>query len=228
MTISVIIPTLNEESTIADTLAHLTSLSLSDVSLEILVVDGGSQDQTQAIIGEQARLIVSAPGRAYQMNAGAEEAVGDVLLFLHADTLLPDNALHEIRDALSNPDIVAGRFDARTDCDTGLLWIVCRMVSLRSRLTGIATGDQAIFIRRETFRAMGGYAEIPLMEDVELSRRLKQQGSIATLTSCVTTSARRWQSDGILQTIVLMWTFRFLFFVGIDPHRLKKLYKDIR
>ena len=228
MTISVIIPTLNEASTIAQTLEHLHTLPHDGITLEVLVVDGGSQDQTQTIVGNHARMLMSSPSRARQMNAGASEAIGDVLLFLHADTRLPETALQDIRGALSNPGMVGGRFDARTDHDAGLLWIVCRMVSLRSRLTRIATGDQAIFVRRAVFRSMGGYADIPLMEDVELSRRLKTQGSIATLRSCVTTSARRWQADGILYTILLMWTFRFLFFVGVDPYRLKKLYQDIR
>ena len=228
MTISVIIPTLNEASTIAQTLEHLRTLPRNGITLEVFVVDGGSQDGTQTLVGDHARVLISTPGRARQMNAGAQEATGDVLLFLHADTLLPETGLRDIRDALSDPDIVGGRFDARTDCDSGLLWVVCRLVSLRSRLTRIATGDQAIFVRRETFRSMGGYADIPLMEDVELSCRLKTQGSIATLRSCVTTSARRWKTDGILYTIFLMWTFRFLFFLGVNPYRLKKLYKDIR
>ena len=228
MTISVIIPTLNEEFTITQTLEHLHALPHDGVTLEVLVVDGGSQDKTHILVGDRARVLMSTPSRARQMNAGASEATGEVLLFLHADTLLPTTALQDIRDALSDPGIVGGRFDARTDCDTGLLWMVCRMVSIRSRLTRISTGDQAIFVRRGIFRSMGGYADIPLMEDVELSRRLKAQGSIATLRSCVTTSARRWQNDGILYTIFLMWTFRFLFFVGVDPYRLKKLYKDIR
>ena len=228
MTISVIIPTLNEASTIAQTLEHLRTLPRNGITLEVFVVDGGSQDGTQTLVGDHARVLISTPGRARQMNAGAQEATGDVLLFLHADTLLPATAFQDIRDALSDPGMVGGRFDARTDHDTGLLWIVCRMVSLRSRLTRIATGDQAIFVRRDVFHSMGGYADIPLMEDVELSRRLKTQGSIAALRSCVTTSARRWQTDGVLYTILLMWTFRFLFFVGVDPSRLKKFYQDIR
>jgi len=228
VTISVIIPTLNEESTIARTLEHLHALPHDEITLEVLVVDGGSQDETQTLVGKHARVISSAPSRARQMNIGATEATGDVLLFLHADTLLPATGLQDIRDVLSDPAIVGGRFDARTDHDAGLLWVVCRLVSLRSRLTRIATGDQAIFVRRSIFQSMGGYADIPLMEDVDLSHRLKTHGSIATLRSCVTTSARRWKTDGILYTILLMWTFRFLFFLGVNPFRLKKLYKDIR
>lgn len=228
MTISVIIPTLNEASIIAQTLEHLCALPHDGITLEVLAVDGGSQDQTPIIAAEYVRVLSSAPSRAGQMNAGAHEAAGDVLLFLHADTLLPETAFQDIRDALSDDSIVGGRFDARTDHDVGLLWIVCRMVSLRSRLTRIATGDQAIFVRRDIFRSMEGYAEIPLMEDIDFSRRLKTYGFIATLRSCVTTSARRWQATGILQTVFLMWIFRLLFFVGVDPHRLKQLYKDIR
>ncbi len=228
VTISVIIPTLNEASTIAKTLEHLHALPQHGLILEVFVVDGGSHDQTQILVGDRARVLVSVPSRGGQMNTGAQEATGDVLLFLHADTRLPETALQDIFNALCDPDMVGGRFDARTDCDTGLLWIVCRMMSVRSRLTRISTGDQAIFVRRSIFQSMGGYADIPLMEDVELSRRLRAQGSIATLRSYVTTSARRWKKDGILYTILMMWTFRFLFFVGINPRLLKQLYKDIR
>ena len=228
MTISVIIPTLNEETSIPRTLQHVHALPHNGITLEVLVVDGESQDQTLERVDGHTRVLISVPSRAGQMNVGAKEARGDVLLFLHADTLLPNTAFEDVREALSNPCIVGGRFDARTDHDAGLLWIVCRMVSLRSRLTRIATGDQAIFVRRAIFQSMGGYADIPLMEDVEFSRRLKTQGSIATLRSCVITSVRRWQTDGVLQTILLMWTFRFLFFVGLDPYRLKQLYKNIR
>ncbi len=228
VTISVIIPTLNEESTIDQTLAFIYASTNDGITLEVLVVDGGSQDQTQTLVRDRARVITSAPSRAGQMNVGAREATGDVLLFLHSDTLLPKTAFQDIRDALSDPAIIGGRFDARTDHDTGLLWIVCRMVNLRSRLTRIATGDQAIFVRRDVFQSMGGYADIPLMEDIDLTRRLKTQGAIAMLQSCVITSARRWKTDGVVYTILLMWIFRFLFFIGIAPERLKQLYKDIR
>ena len=228
MIVSIIIPTLNEESTITQTLNHLHRLPHHGIAIEVLVVDGGSQDQTCALVRNQTRLLHSSPSRSTQMNVGAQEATGDVLLFLHADTLLPQTAFLDICNALADPNIVGGRFDARTNHDVGLLWIVCRMASLRSRFTGIATGDQAIFIRRTVFQSMGGYANIPLMEDVELSCRLKRQGAIAALQSCVITSARRWNTNGVLYTISLMWLFRFLFFIGVDPKHLQKLYSDTR
>ena len=228
MTVSIIIPTLNEETTIAQTLQHLHTLPRHGIALEILVVDGGSRDQTLALVNSPTRILSTSPSRAKQMNTGAEEALGEILLFLHADTLLPNTALQDMQTALSNPSIVGGRFNARTDHDVGLLWLVCQMVNFRSRVTRIATGDQGIFVRRSVFHSMGGYADIPLMEDIDFSRRMKAEGSIATLKSCVITSARRWKTNGILQTIFLMWAFRLLFFIGFHPKTLKRLYSDIR
>ena len=227
MTLSVIIPTLDEERTIRETLARLQRAAFT----EILVVDGGSGDGTVALVSEAAtgaRLLTAPRGRARQMNAGATAATGDVLVFLHADTLLPPTAADDIRAALSDPDVVGGRFDARLDRDRGLYRLVSRMMNWRSRLTGIATGDQAIFVRRNVFEAIGGFPDIPIMEDVAFSKRLKQMGRVAALRSCVVTSARRWERHGPVRTVLLMWGLRLLFFLGVSPERLHRLYSDVR
>ena len=227
MILSVIIPTLNEERTICATLARLQPPAVS----EVLVVDGGSRDGTLAHVAAAvptAKILTPPAGRARQMNAGAAAASGDVLLFLHADTLLPATAPDDIRAAFTDPRIVGGRFDARLDRDQGILWVISRMMNWRSRLTGIATGDQAIFVRRTVFEAIGGFPDIPIMEDVAFSARLKRAGRVAALRSCVVTSARRWERHGAFRTILLMWKLRLLYFLGVSPDRLKHLYVDAR
>jgi rSAM/selenodomain-associated transferase 2 len=227
MTISVIVPALNEALTLPSTLAQLNHPAFT----EVIVVDGGSQDGTLAsavLAAPTARLLTAPAGRARQMNVGAAAAKGTVLLFLHADTLLPTTAADDITAALADPLVVGGRFDARLNPDRGLLWAVGRMMSWRSRVTGIATGDQAIFVRRNVFEEFGGFPEIPLMEDVAFSGRLKRAGRIANLRSCVMTSGRRWEQHGPLRTIFLMWMLRLLYFLGVSPDRLKQLYGDAR
>src|ERR1051325_1998685 len=186
MRISVIIPVLNEAGNIP---AILSGLRRNPAG-ELLIVDGGSTDLTREVcaeLGVPARC--SPPGRAAQMNFGARYATGDVLLFLHADTRLPPSAFGDIRKALQDPRCIGGRFDVKLDSDRSLLKVVGRMISLRSRLSKVSTGDQGIFIRRKTFEAIGGYPEIPLMEDIVLSRAMKRIGRVACLRSCVVTSA---------------------------------------
>jgi rSAM/selenodomain-associated transferase 2 len=224
MTISVIIPTLNEGQNIRATLAKLHHPAFS----EILAAEGGSQDGTAALTAPVAKVLTAPRGRAKQMNTGASTASGDVLLFLHADTLLPPTAADDIIAALADPRVVGGHFNARITPDRGLLWLVGRMMSWRARLTGIATGDQAIFVRRHVFEKLGGFPDIALMEDIAFSRRLKRSGRVATLRSCVMTSGRRWEQHGVARTILLMWWLRLLFFLGVSPGRLKRLYGDAR
>jgi rSAM/selenodomain-associated transferase 2 len=158
------------------------------------------------------------------MNAGARHARGDVLLFLHADTRLPDGALEAIARALADPKVVGGRFDVRFDSPRPIMRVVAWLMNRRSRLTGIATGDQGIFVRRAVFEALGGYADIPLMEDIELSRRLKRRGRLAALPLRATTAARKWEREGAACTIALMWGLRLLYFVGASPARLHRWY----
>lgn len=221
--LSVIIPVLDDAEEVA---ACLTALSARPPDVEVIVVDGGSLDGTPILVEGFGfpRLLRSDPGRARQMNAGAAGAGGAVFLFLHADTRLPPDAFAALAEALADPAVVGGRFDVRLASDRPIFRLVEALMNLRSRWTGIATGDQAIFARREAFEAIGGYPDIPLMEDVELSKALKRVGRLACLRARVRTSARKWERDGVLRTILLMWTLRSLHFIGVDPHRLHRLY----
>lgn len=225
MSVSVVIPVLDEGKTIASTLEALRSLAPQD----IIVVDGGSRDRTVEASEQEGVVVLSSPrGRARQMNAGAREASGDVLLFLHADTRLPLSALDDVASALQDPRCVGGRFDVELDGRRWILRLVARMISLRSRWTKVATGDQAIFVRRGVFEDMGGFPEIPLMEDVAFSRALKRKGKVACLRSRVVTSARRWEREGVWRTILRMWLLKLLFLARVSPSRLKRFYSDAR
>jgi len=225
MNISVIVPVLNEEKSIAATLQALAHLQPD----ETIVVDGGSQDRTAEIAAEFAvKVILSERGRARQMNHGARQASGDVLLFLHADTRLPPTAFSDIAGAMGDFRYGGGRFDVELDGKHWLLPLVGRLISYRSRLSKVATGDQALFARREVFQRMGGFADIPLMEDIAFCRRLKGLGEVACLRSRVVTSARRWEVDGVWRTIFRMWTLKLLYLTGVSPARLKQFYADTR
>jgi len=192
--------------------------------VEVIVVDGGSRDGTAELARPLAdRVMVALRGRASQMNAGAAMATSDVLLFLHADTRLPDDAERVILDGLASSGRVWGRFDVRID-GGGLLRVIAAMMNLRSRATGIATGDQAIFVTCAAFESAGGFPAIALMEDVALSARLKRVCRPLCLTARVTTSARRWRKDGVVRTIVMMWKLRLAYFFGSDPARLARRY----
>jgi len=220
--ITIILPVLNEASGIAATLAALQSLRAEGA--EVIVVDGGSHDGTTEHIGNLADLIISAPhGRSRQMNAGAALAQGETLLFLHADTRLPDTALLAINRAIVN-GARWGRFDVCIDGRLRGLGMVAWMMNWRSRLTGIATGDQAIFVTRQEFQAVGGFPELPLMEDIVLSRRLRRESRPACLRERVTTSGRRWEKYGLWRTILLMWRLRLRFYLGADPQQLAQEY----
>ena len=163
-----------------------------------------------------------------QMNAAASQSRAEVFLFLHADTLLPPTARQDIDRALADPACVGGRFDVRFERDRGLAWLIARLISLRSRWSGIATGDQALFVRRGIFERLGGFGDMPIMEDVDFTRRLKQAGRTASLRTLVVTSYRRWRRYGAFRTIVLMWTLRFLYWLGIHPGRLQRFYTAVR
>ena len=225
MNISVIIPVLNEEKTIAATLHALLNLRPH----EIIVVDGGSDDRTGETSRQLGAKVLSAErGRARQMNYGAGCATGEVLLFLHADTKLPDSAFQDIAAALGESRCAGGRFDVELEGRHWMLKIVGALINYRSRATKVSTGDQALFVRREVFERMGGFPDIPLMEDIALCRSLKRLGGIACLRSRVVTSARRWESDGVWRTIFRMWTLKFLYLAGVSPARLKQFYADTR
>jgi len=223
--VSVIVPVLDEASVLGETLRRARQPGVC----EIIVVDGGSADGSVEIARPLADSVVrSERGRALQMNAGARRAVGDILLFLHADTHLPAGFAAEVAGACARADVIGGRFDVELQPSSLLLRITGELINRRSRWTKVATGDQAIFIRRDLFAALGGFAQIPLMEDLDLSRRMKRAGTVACLRSRVTTSSRRWRQDGTVRTILLMWTLRGLYYAGVSPTRLHQLYKNTR
>lgn len=225
MRVTVIIPALDEEKTIASTVESVKSLGPD----EVIVVDGGSTDRTGELSERVGATVLSSPrGRARQMNRGAQEASGDIFLFLHADTRLPPPALDDVRSALADPEFVGGRFDVELDGDRWILRVVGTMINLRSRLTKVATGDQAIFVRRRIFKEIGGFPDIPLMEDIVFCRALKRKGKVACLRSRVITSARRWEAEGVWRTVFKMWTLKLLFLAGISPLRLKRFYANTR
>jgi len=216
--LSVVVPALNEAPGIAAALEALAPLRAR--GHEVVVVDGGSADATAALAAPLCDKVLSAPrGRALQMNAGARAARGDALVFLHADTRLPEGADAMVLRALQTSSW--GRFDVSIDGRHPLLGLVARAMNLRSRLTGIATGDQAIFVRREAF---AGFPEIPLMEDVAFSKAMRRRGAPACLRARALTSGRRWEKHGVLRTIGLMWRLRLLYFLGVRPEDLARRY----
>ncbi|MGH7857937.1 MAG: TIGR04283 family arsenosugar biosynthesis glycosyltransferase [Candidatus Binatia bacterium] len=220
-----IVPARNEAEGIAATLERLREPEV----LEVIVVDGASEDGT----AEQARahadrVVSSPPGRARQMNAGARVARADVLFFLHADTLVPRGFARAIASACRAEAVIGGRFDV----DVGAPGLAYRAISgginLRSRWTRVFTGDQGLFIRREAFERLGGFPEMPLLEDLALSIAMKRHGRVACLRERVTTSARRWEREGVVRTVLWMWALRALYFLGVSPERLARLYRDVR
>ena len=230
MRLAVVVPVLNEGGAIESTLARMQALRARGT--RVIVVDGGSDDATVALAKPLAdRVLQSSRGRAQQMNDGAEAAIesgADVLLFLHADSALPDAADGLIETALRTSGRVWGRFDVCIDTEEPMLKVVSTMMNWRSRLTGICTGDQAIFVTRRAFEQLAGFAPIALMEDIEFSKRAKSLSWPAAIRARVITSGRRWQRHGIGRTIVLMWRFRLAYFFGADPQRLAQHYRDAR
>jgi rSAM/selenodomain-associated transferase 2 len=223
LTLSIIVPVLDEETGIVAALDALADDRRH--GHEVIVVDGGSSDRTSELARPLADIVLKAPrGRARQMNAGAARASGDILVFLHADTRLPPASDRLIFEGLRRSRRVWGRFDVAIAGRNPMLRVVAATMNLRSRVSGIATGDQAIFVTRAAFAACGGYPDIPLMEDIALSRRLKRAGRPLCLAECVTTSGRRWEQGGIVRTILLMWRLRLAYFLGAEPAALARRY----
>ncbi len=232
LSVAVVMPVLNESGRVRRQLVRLHKFPELD---EVLIVDGGSRDKTREIAemyametasgshGPVMRVMTAPRGRALQMNAGAADAGSDILLFLHVDTVLPDTAPARIRAAVSGGRLW-GYFEVRLSGRHALFRVIERLMNLRTRLTGIVTGDQALFVRRDVFRMLGGFAPIALMEDVEFSRRLKWLGRPARIREQVETSTRRWERRGIYRTVFLMWTLRLLYWLGVSPKRLARWY----
>jgi rSAM/selenodomain-associated transferase 2 len=229
--VAVIVPVFNEANCLSNCLTELLDHHHFN---EIIVVDGGSTDASVEIVcklmssdtltGLPVPYLFQTPrGRAQQMHAGAQAASADVLLFLHADTALPLEAAEQVRDAIGR-GYLWGRFDVRLSGRHPLFRLIERMMNWRSALSSIATGDQGIFVRRDAYRLLGGYASIPLMEDVEFSQRLKWVGKPARLRRQAVTSSRRWEEKGIIRTTLLMWILRFLYWLGVSPERLARWY----
>ena len=222
--ISIIIPVLNEAERLGDSLQSLQALR--GRGHEIIVVDGGSVDGTiDQIEGRADRVLETSAGRSVQMNAGARVASGEVLWFLHADSLVPPDADRRLLDALSDRERSWGRFDVAFSGRGAPFRMIATMMNIRSRLTGIATGDQGIFVTRRAFLEVGGFPSIALMEDIAISRALKRIGRPLCLRQTLVTSSRRWEQVGVLRTIVLMWSLRLAYALGIDPARLARLYQ---
>lgn len=221
--LSIIIPALNDSRILQTNLPRLQSLRES--GHEVILVDGGSTDDTLVLAKSMVdRLVRVSRGRAKQMNAGANVAAGGILLFLHADTVLPDAADDIIVQSMKRTERGWGRFDVVLSGGDWLLRAVEFLMNVRSRVTGIATGDQAMFVNRQLFEAVGGFPEIPLMEDIALSRTLKRISPPLCLRPRVTTSSRRWEQRGIVRTILLMWCLRCAYALGADPSRLARIY----
>ena len=221
--LSIVVPVLNEAATIQSTLQSLAPLRTRGA--QVIVVDGASKDDTLALAQPLVDTAIQGPrGRARQMNAGAAKAQGSVLLFLHADTLLPEGADALVLAAMQS-GAKWGRFDVHIDGRSSVLALVATLMNLRSRISGIATGDQAIFVQRATFEALGGFPDQPLMEDIELSKRLRRIAPPANLRARVRTSARRWEARGIWRTIGLMWFLRWRYWRGDSPEQLARAYR---
>ena len=220
--ISIIIPALNEAATIARTLSHLEGVE----NLEVIVVDGGSIDATAELAGSRgAKVIQSNPGKALQMNTGAKAAAGDILVFLHADTLLPEGFSHQIVSALNQNGVAAGAFRLTINSTRAGIRIIERMANLRSRLLQLPYGDQALFLRKVLFEEIGGFPELPIMEDFILIRRLKRKGKIVIVPAAVVTSPRRWTHLGIFKTWLINQLIIIAYYLGFSPERLTRLYR---
>ena len=223
MSLSIIIPALNEAANLPELLAELAPLQARGA--QIIVADGGSTDGSRALLPADVLWLDAPRGRARQMNAGAAQATGTVLWFVHADTRLPAAADQLIDAALADEQHCWGRFDLRIDGRPWLLKVVGRLINWRSRLTSIATGDQGIFVLRSHFEALGGYADQPLMEDIELCTRLRQLSRPACIGTRLSTSGRRWEQRGVWRTIFLMWRLRWAYWRGVPVAQLAEAYR---
>ncbi len=223
--ISIVIPVLNEAATIQETLTRIQNAS----DVEVIVVDGGSQDETVALAQSVGvKVIAATSGRASQMNAGAAVATGSILLFLHADTHLPPAFDTLVRQVLQNTGTIAGAFELRIDAELWGIRLIEKMVNWRSRFLSLPYGDQAIFLKASIFKEIGGFPNLPIMEDFELMRRLKRYGKIAIAPAPVLTSGRRWQKLGVVRTTLINQLIIISYFLGVPPAKLARWYRQRR
>ncbi len=223
--LAIVVPVFNEGVALRDRLQDFIALGAD----ELVIVDAGSRDGTAALLSQSGvQWMTSDLGRAAQMNAGAEAISSDILVFIHADTAINESDLLAVKSSLADSSLVGGRFDVKLSGSHWAFRVIEWMMNFRSRLTKISTGDQCQFVRRDVFEAMGGFAAMPLLEDVEFSKRLKREGAIACLPQQVITSSRRWEKHGIVSTVWLMWKIRLLYWLGVAPEKLATLYRDAR
>jgi rSAM/selenodomain-associated transferase 2 len=223
MVISVIIPTLNEEVNLPVTLRQLAN----HPDVELIVVDGGSLDHTCEVAqGFTPYVFRTLPNRASQMNLGARHATGDILLFLHADTFLLPGALEEVQRRIIGDGAVGGAFDLHIDSRRHLCGLVARAASRRSRWLRLPYGDQGIFVWRQVFEALGGFPEIPIMEDVSFARRLRRAGRLTFIRSGLVTSGRRWNANGVVRTTLVKWWVTVLFLLRVPPRQIRRIYDN--
>jgi rSAM/selenodomain-associated transferase 2 len=221
LSVSVIVPTLNEEGEIASFLEHVCGL---EPGLDVIVADGGSSDGTVEAARAHAKVVGAPRGRGAQMNAGAREVTGDVLWFLHADTRPHAGSLQAMRGVLENPEVVGGAFEYNLDHPGRFFRITESVSNRKNRALRLFFGDMGIFVRRSVFEQMGGFRELPLMEDMDLCKRLKEQGSIEIIPLRIDTSVRRWLDEGILKNLVRNWVLQLLWKLGVSPHTLARWY----
>ena len=222
--LAIVIPTLDEGASLPATLER--ALAMAD---QVVVADGGSRDDTREIAARMgARVTISTAGRGIQLNAGARATDADIVLFLHADTRLPDDAHRFVRRAIAEGQVIGGGFRVQFDSRRRWLPLGARIMNLRTRLTGCPLGDQAQFVRRDAFDALGGFPDWPILEDLDFARRLKRHGRTVLIDAPVTTAARRFLNQGVTRTIATNWLIWSLYFVGVSPHRLARLYRAIR
>lgn len=217
MLVSVVIPTLNEERYIANTLQFLST----SLHVELIVVDGGSRDKTLEIARHFTEYVfLTHAGRAHQMNFGARHATGDVILFLHADTLLLPGAIEMVRYQMRRVNVAGGAFDLRLDSEHAIVRWIARLASFRSRCSRVPYGDQGIFVRRRIFHRLGGFKPIPVMEDIDFGRRLRQMGKVVFISEGLISSARHWDENGAFKTTVVHLSMRAMYLLGVSPHRI--------
>jgi len=223
--VAVIVPVLNEAQGLPSLLHRLQALNAD----ECVFVDGGSTDESCRILAASGvRWLASKRGRALQMNVGCQQTKSDILLFIHGDTEFSSEHMNDLKAVMRDEKTVGGRFDVRLSGAQPAFRVIELMMNLRSRLTKISTGDQAMFVRRDVFERFGGFPELPLMEDVAFSKLLKKQGKVACLRRKIVTSSRRWEQHGIVRTILLMWRLRLLYWLGVAPEKLAKMYREAR